>query len=63
VASRPVIPGYWRSLAERARSEASQLTDREAKMILLQIADAYERLALRAEGKTAGTARPSQKTT
>jgi hypothetical protein len=44
--------GFWRDAAERVRYEIAHVTDSESKMILLQIADAYERLAQRAEGKS-----------
>ena len=46
-ASRQMSPDHWRELAGRARSRASSVIDPESKMILLQIADAYERLAKR----------------
>jgi hypothetical protein len=41
-------PRYWRDLAERAR-HAAQMADRDSKLIIVGIADAYERLAGRAE--------------
>jgi hypothetical protein len=40
---------FWRDAAERVRHEAGQAIDAESKMILLQIVDAYERLAKRAD--------------
>jgi hypothetical protein len=39
----------WRHLAADARDAADELTDPEAKVLLLSIAQAYERLAQRAE--------------
>ncbi len=51
-ASRQMSPDHWRELAGRTRSRASSVIDPESKMILLQIADAYERLAKRAENNT-----------
>jgi hypothetical protein len=47
--TKPVSPEQWREMAERARSQAASITDGESKMIILQIADAYERLAKRVE--------------
>jgi hypothetical protein len=41
-------PRYWRDLAERAR-HAAQMADRDSKLIIVGIADAYERLAGQAE--------------
>ena len=41
----------WRGLAEEARSAADQMTDPEAKVILLTIAQGYEHLAQRAEAR------------
>ena len=42
---------YWRSLAERTRADAAQMADAESKMIILGIADSYERLAKRTEDR------------
>jgi hypothetical protein len=42
-------PRYWRDLAQRARADAAQMADEESKLIIVEIADAYERLARRAE--------------
>ena len=39
----------WRHLAADARDAAGELTDPQAKVLLLTIAQAYERLARRAE--------------
>jgi hypothetical protein len=41
-------PRYWRDLAKRA-NHAAQTADRESKLIIVRIADAYERLARGAE--------------
>ena len=43
----------WRVLAEEARTVADQMTDPEAKVILLTIAQVYEHLAQRAEARKA----------
>lgn len=43
----------WRVLAADARETADQMTDPEAKLILLSIAQIYQQLALRAEERTA----------
>jgi hypothetical protein len=39
----------WRVLAEDARAAAEEMTDPKARLILLTIARAYERLAERAD--------------
>jgi hypothetical protein len=50
MANRPISnPRYWRDLAERARLQAADMKDHESMLILVGIADAYERLAKRAE--------------
>jgi hypothetical protein len=41
----------WQTLAVEARSAADELTDPEAKRIMLSIADGYEVLARRAEAR------------
>lgn len=41
----------WRTLAAEARAAADTLVDAEAKRTLLNIAEAYERLARRAEAR------------
>ena len=41
----------WRTLAAEARAAADEMTDPEAKRTLLNIAEGYERLALRAEAR------------
>jgi hypothetical protein len=40
---------HWRDRAEEARTHAEQLTDPEAKRMMLSIAESYEKLAQRAE--------------
>ena len=47
----------WRGLAEEARTAADQMTDREAKVILLTIAQRYEHLAQRAEARSGQSAK------
>lgn len=48
--ARPISnPHFWRDLADRARIHSRQIEDKESKSIIVAIADAYERLARRAE--------------
>jgi hypothetical protein len=42
-------PGYWRNRAEEVRAIAAQMTDAHNKLIMLAIAQDYEKLAVRAE--------------
>ena len=42
-------PQFWRDLANTARAHADRMADRKSKLVLLEITDAYERLAARAE--------------
>lgn len=42
----------WRWLAADAHEAADQMTDPEARLLLLSIAQAYERLAQRAEERS-----------
>jgi len=44
-------PLKWRHRAEDARAMADDFTDPEAKEMMLRIADAYNELARREEGK------------
>jgi hypothetical protein len=52
-------PEHWRARADEARILAKQMNDAEAKVAMLRIAEDYERLAQRAEGRTLGR-RPIQ---
>ena len=46
-------PGHWRQCAEEASRTADQLDDPADKKILLDIAEAYEQLAILAEANRA----------
>jgi hypothetical protein len=46
-------PQHWHGRAKEARALAEAIADLEAKFMLLVIADDYERLAQRAEARTA----------
>ena len=46
-------PKHWRDRAEEARAMAEALTDAEAKRLMHEIADGYERMARRAEDRRA----------
>ena len=47
-------PEHWLARAEEARILANQMNDAEAKVAMLRIAEDYERLAQRAEGRALG---------
>ena len=47
-------PAHWLARAEEARILANQMNDAEAKVAMLRIAEDYERLAQRAEGRALG---------
>jgi hypothetical protein len=50
VPSRNVdVAEHWRMLASEARAVANELTDPDAKQIMLDIAEGYELLTRRAE--------------
>lgn len=42
-------PRHWRDRAEEARAHADDMKDPEAKRIMHDVADGYERLAVHAE--------------
>jgi hypothetical protein len=42
-------PQQWRTRANEARAHVGKITDPEAKQIMLEIIDHYEKLATRAE--------------
>jgi len=46
-----IDPAYWRQCAEQARRTANQEIDPTANKTLLEIAEAYEKLAALAEAK------------
>jgi hypothetical protein len=46
-------PSHWRERAQQARATAEQIPDPEARRMMQEIADGYERLARRAEERLA----------
>ena len=46
---RAVEIKHWRERAEEARAHADRMSDAEAKRMMLEIAEDYEKLARRAE--------------
>ena len=50
-------PKHWRYRAEEARAMAESMTNPEAKQMMLDVAADYERLAKRAEERSAGMIR------
>ena len=48
-------PSRWWALAAEARAVASEMTDPQARQIMLKIAEGYERLARRAEARNKGS--------
>ena len=53
-ASIATDPKHWRDRAEEARAMAVQMSDRETRNMMLDIAESYEKLANRAEKRAAG---------
>jgi hypothetical protein len=51
--SEPFDAKYWRLRAEEALAAAMQLDDRDARLILLDMAGTYDQLAQRAQRDTA----------
>jgi hypothetical protein len=47
-------PKYWRDKAEEACAMAAQMSDQEARSMMLRIAENYEKVAKRAEKRAAG---------
>jgi len=47
----PEPPERWRALALEARNVAAQMTDLEAKLVMLSIARIYERLTVLAQAR------------
>jgi hypothetical protein len=50
-------PTHWRYRAEEARAMAESMTNPEAKQMMLNVAADYEKLAKRAEERSAGVTR------
>jgi hypothetical protein len=48
-------PSRWWALAAEARTVAIELTDPQARKVMLTIAEGYERLARRAEAQQKGS--------
>ena len=46
--------GFWRERAEALRVRAAQLTDGGGRLVMLQIAETYDALARRTEGRAEG---------
>jgi hypothetical protein len=47
-------PRHWQDRAENMRALAEQMQDADSKQSMLNIADEYEKLAKRAEGRSDG---------
>ena len=52
-ASGEADPANWRQRAQQARRDAEDMLDSVSKKTLIEIADAYEQLAILAEAKLA----------
>ena len=50
---------HWKDRAEEARAHAQQLTDPEAKRMMLDIATSYDGIAARAEERILRTTSPN----
>lgn len=50
-------PVYWRQHAEEARATAENLTDEKARQQIIEVAEAYDRLAKMAEVRILGRER------
>jgi hypothetical protein len=48
---------HWRDRAEEARMHVEQMTDPEARRMMLDIADSYDKLAKRAEQRQSNAAK------
>jgi hypothetical protein len=48
-------PSRWWALAAEARVVAAEMTDPQARKVMLKIAEGYERLAQRAEAQQKGS--------
>ena len=55
-------PKHWRERAKEARAHAQQMTDPEAKRMMLEIAEDYEKLARRAQERLVWEQRSGQPT-
>ena len=51
-------PAYWRKRAAETRQLAGQVSQLDHKKELIAMAERYERLAERAEGRSKGTPQP-----
>jgi hypothetical protein len=52
-------PMHWRRRAEEARVIANQMSEPEARRMMLKTADDYEKLAKRAEQRVSQTSGPA----
>jgi hypothetical protein len=54
-------PGYWRFRAENARKQAEEMKETNARDIVLNVAEQYERLARMAEERRREASPPPNK--